>query len=387
MPCWDLFCRVIDNLGDAGVCWRLAAALGRRGHSVRLWIDQPAPLAWMAPQGAPGVTVVPWVDPAPDLEPGAVVIEAFGCDPPPGFVARMAARTPAPVWINLEYLSAEAYVERSHGLPSPQFSGPGAGLTKWFFYPGFTPPTGGVLHDDDTGSQAQARDWARDRGWGAADGERTVVLFCYDNPALPGLLQGLADRPTHLLVPPGPAQAWLQTLERVLERAQERTPAHAPTWPSSLRWTALPQLPQADFDRLLASADLNLVRGEDSFVRAQICGHGPFLWQIYPQDDGAHEAKLDAFLDRYLADAPATDGATAAQASSETTATVRRAFRHFNGLDGSAWALPSPVAWRALHQAWRARLRRQDDLCSQLLRFAASHAANQAAGHAAPEPG
>jgi uncharacterized repeat protein (TIGR03837 family) len=367
-PCWDLFCRVIDNLGDAGVCWRLAAALGRRGQSVRLWIDQPAPLAWMAPQGAPGVTVLPWVDPAPDLEPGAVVVEAFGCDPPPAFVARMAARTPAPVWINLEYLSAEAYVERSHGLPSPQFSGPGAGLNKWFFYPGFTPATGGVQQDDHTGTEAEVRAWVRQKGWGAADGERTVMLFCYDNPALPGLLQALADRPTHLLVPPGPSQAQMRAL------------ACAPAWPSTLRWTALPHLPQADFDRLLASADLNLVRGEDSFVRAQVCGHGPFLWQIYPQDDGAHAAKLDAFLDRYLAAVPATGAATDGKAGDEDTATaVRRAFRRFNGLDDSPWALPSPATWRALHQAWRAGLRRQDDLCEQLLRFAASHAA--------PEPG
>ena len=372
-PPWDLFCRVIDNLGDAGVCWRLAAALGRRGQPVRLWIDQPAPLAWMAQQGAPGVTVLPWVDPAPDLEPGAVVVEAFGCNPPPAFVARMAARTPAPVWINLEYLSAEAYVERSHRLPSPQFSGPGAGLTKWFFYPGFTPATGGVLHDDHTGTQAQACAWVRDQGWGVAEGDRAVVVFCYDNPALPGLLQALADRPTRLLVPPGPAQAQL----RALERAQ--------AWPASLRWTALPHLPQLDFDRLLASADLNLVRGEDSFVRAQICGHGPFLWQIYPQGDGAHAAKLEAFLDRYLAAAPATeakaeaeaDAKTDTEAATEAASAVRRAFRRFNDLDASPWALPAPAAWRALHQAWRARLRQQDDLCSQLLRFAASHAARE----------
>ena len=42
----DLFCRVIDNWGDAGVCWRLARQLVReRGAQVRLWIDQPQVLA------------------------------------------------------------------------------------------------------------------------------------------------------------------------------------------------------------------------------------------------------------------------------------------------------------------------------------------------------
>lgn len=364
---WDLFCRVIDNLGDVGVCWRLAAGLARRGQPVRLWIDQPEPLTWMAPQGAPGVTVLPWAAAPPDVEPGAVVVEAFGCDPPPAFVARMARRQPPPVWINLEYLSAEPYVERSHRLPSPQFSGPGAGLTKWFFYPGFTPATGGLLHDDATGSEAEARAWALRQGWGAAAGERSVVVFCYDNPALPGLLQALADRPTRLLLPPGPAQRQVGALRL----------------PPALRATALPHLPQPDFDRLLASADFNLVRGEDSFVRAQVCGRSPFLWQIYPQDDGAHAAKLDAFLARYLADAATVDPA----AGAATATAVRQAFRRFNGLEASPWALPDAAAWRALHAAWRSRLRGQDDLCTQLLRFAASRAANRDATRAGTETG
>ena len=138
---WDLFCRVIDNYGDIGVCWRLAADLAARGEAVRLWADDASALQWMAPDGASGVTVGAF-DAAGT--PGDVVVEAFGCDPPPGFVARMAERPGAPpVWINLEYLSAEAWVERSHGLPSPQANR----LTKWFYFPGFTPATGGLLRE------------------------------------------------------------------------------------------------------------------------------------------------------------------------------------------------------------------------------------------------
>ena len=77
---WDLFCRVIDNHGDVGVCWRLAADLAARGERVRLWIDDASALRWMAPNGATGVTVLPW--PTGDAPPGCgdAVIEAFGCE-------------------------------------------------------------------------------------------------------------------------------------------------------------------------------------------------------------------------------------------------------------------------------------------------------------------
>ena len=356
---WDIYCRVIDNLGDAGVCWRLAAGLAARGQRVRLVIDDAAPLGFMAPGGAPGVEVLPWPGPA---VVGDVVVEAFGCDPPEATVAAMAARTLPPVWLNLEYLSAEPYVERSHRLPSPQFSGPGKGLSKWFFYPGFTPATGGLLQDDAEGDRvhdpkdepADARAWAAALGWGAATGGRTVLVFCYDNPALPGLLQSLAaqagPQPTRLLLPPGPARAQVQAL----------------ALPPALQPINLPYLAQPDFDRLIASTDLNLVRGEDSFVRAQVGADSPFLWQIYPQADGAHAPKLEAFLDQYL------EGAAPAVSPADALA-VRQAFRVFNGLAAGPLVLPEATAWQVLHRAWRARLHAQTDLCSQLLHFAQRH--------------
>jgi uncharacterized repeat protein (TIGR03837 family) len=142
---WDLFCRVIDNHGDLGVCWRLSCELARRGHQVRLWCDDASALAWMAPQGQRGVEVLPWLDVPPPGGVAEVVVEAFGCEPPPAVLAAIGQAERAPAWINLEYLSAEAYVARCHALPSPVMAGPAAGRTRWFFYPGFTAQTGGLL--------------------------------------------------------------------------------------------------------------------------------------------------------------------------------------------------------------------------------------------------
>ena len=330
---WDLFCRVIDNYGDVGVAWRLARDLASRGQTVRLRLDDASALQWMAPDGLPaGIDVLAWEAEVGDV--GDVVIETFGCELPATFVAQMTARPVPPHWINLEYLSAESYVERSHGLTSPQQNG----LAKHFFYPGFTPKTGGLLREP--GLLAEIADfdgqaWLRKLGLERRPGERVVSLFAYANPLLPALLDSLAREPTLLLVCPGPAQAQI---------------ADQP----GLRSHTLPYLSQPEFDRLLWASDLNFVRGEDSFVRAQWTGK-PFVWQIYPQDDGAHGPKLNAFLDRYLAGA---DPGLAAE--------TRALWRAWNGL--ASWPDRLPDG-KAHARAWRAELAAQPDLVSQLFGF------------------
>jgi uncharacterized repeat protein (TIGR03837 family) len=343
---WDLFCRVIDNHGDAGVAWRLACDLAGRGHAVRLWIDDPSPLAWMAPDGAAGVEVRHWTPAAAQRDVGDVVVELFGCEPPDRFVEAMAARTPPPVWINLEYLSAEPYVERSHGLPSPQHGGPGRGLTRWFFFPGFTPRTGGLLREPTLAAERRAFDrtaWLAGHGIGAEPGERLVSLFCYPTAPLAGLLAGLAHKPSLLLVAGGPVQQALAGL----------------SLPEGVRVHMLPWLTQTDFDRLLWACDVNFVRGEDSLVRALWAG-AAFAWQIYPQHDGAHAAKLDAWLVRWAAACPGAE---------QDHAAIAAFMRGWNGL--AAWPAPWPdmAAWQQAAAGWRRELAVQADLTTRLQAF------------------
>lgn len=407
-----MFCRVVDNHGDLGVCWRLARELAARGHHVRLWVDDAGALDWMAPgalQGqVPGVRVLPWNDARraevlAALAPADVWVEAFGCEIEAAFVAARAGlsaaaafaasaaptevpgpgrsggsrekaptATPAPggsggshespgtttsppIWINLEYLSAEAYVERMHRLPSPVLHGPAAGWTKWFFYPGFTPRTGGLLRERDLAARQATFEraaWLRAQGidW---RGERLVSLFCYEPPGLPALLDQMrsAYPATRLLVTAGRASMALRQAMADRRTAHELPDdADRPSKPS-LTW--LPTLPQTGYDELLWACDLNFVRGEDSLVRALWAG-APFVWQIYPQHDDAHHAKLHALLD--WLDAPPS---------------LRRFHRVWNGIDRGALPLPELPAWRACVEAARARLLAQDELCTRLLRFIA----------------
>ncbi|KQW55321.1 elongation factor P maturation arginine rhamnosyltransferase EarP [Variovorax sp. Root411] len=349
---WDIFCRVIDNHGDLGVCWRLACQLAALGERARLWIDDAAALRWMAPEalaGRDGVEVIDWLDaaalqaavarPAPD-----VLIEAFGCEPAPELIARFAER-PGLAWINLEYLSAEPYVERLHGLPSPVFKGPGAGLTKRFFYPGFTPTTGGLLREPDLMERRTRFDrsqWlaAKQIPWQGS--ERLISLFCYEPPALAALLTRLAQgpEPTRLLVTAGRATQAVQAFF-----------GGAP-WShggGALSISYIPYLTQPDFDHLLWACDLNLVRGEDSLVRALWAG-APLVWQIYPQDDDAHHVKLNAWLD-WLGAPPSL-----------------RLFHHaWNGFVDGALPLPETQGpWLETALDARTRLLAQDDLVTQL---------------------
>jgi uncharacterized repeat protein (TIGR03837 family) len=347
---WILFCRVIDNLGDAGVCWRLAADLASRGESVHLVIDDASPLHRIAPRGAPGVEVLAWHD-ALDFEGAEVVIEAFGCNPPERYVEQMARTIPPPHWINLEYLSAEPHAQRSHGLPSPQWHGPGRGLTKWFYYPGFTAATGGLLREPGllrTRAAFERDAWLRGLQVVRGASERVSVLFSYAHPGIDAWLTALAHEPTLLLVPQGPAQAAVQAaLGPGLQRG-------------ALRALLMPWLAQTDFDRLLWSSDLSVVRGEDSPVRALWSG-APFVWQLYPQHDGAHLRKLQAFVARWRADSPAAPGAD-----------VEAWMGWWNATPGAAApSLPPLPAWRDAVHGWREHMAAQSDLTTQLLGFVA----------------
>jgi uncharacterized repeat protein (TIGR03837 family) len=153
-------------------------------------------------------------------------------------------------------------------------------------------------------------------------------------------------------------------------------------WPAGTRVHALDWFAQDDFDRLLWSADLATVRGEDSLVRAIWAGV-PFLWQAYAQQDGAHAAKVEAMLDALAAPA-------------EVAAPLAMAWRVWNGMAGAyaeppadgqpgrippgrtapaALQLPPLQAWQAAVRAWRDRLAAQPDLVTQLLAFASAHSA------------
>ena len=310
-----LFCKVVDNFGDIGICWRLAREF-QHEHliDVTLWVDDLYSFQRICPDVVKGVdhqiidriTIRHWRDQIDSFSPADVsdiVIEFFGCDIPPGYLAAMAVRAPRAIWINLEGLSAEEWVEGCHTLPSPHGQLP---LTKYFFFPGFTRKTGGLLCEASLDAQrrqfqadpAEREQFLTHLGLTAEEMNRfTVSLFCYSHAPVDALFNAwqVGKKAITCIVPEGVA---VIAIENYL--AQPAIAGAARTQ-GALTVRVVPFMAQPMYDRLLWACDVNFVRGEDSFVRAQ-WAHRPFIWHIYPQDKNLHHVKLAAFLQRYALD-------------------------------------------------------------------------------------
>ena len=375
---WDVVCKVVDNFGDAGVSWRLARQLAaEHALDVTLWLDRLPALAPLARGVSPalsvqtvdGVTIRTLAEPAGGFDPADVVIDAFGGGLPDGYVAAIATRATPPQWFVLEYLSAEPWVDGAHGLASPHPQWP---IARRFWFPGYTARSGGLLRERDLFARRDA--FRSDPGelaalWStlgvpapAAD-ETRVSLFCYANSALPALFDAWAegDAPIVCVVPEGVATG-------AIDAWAGGSVPHArgkPLLRGRLELHAIPFVDQDTYDRLLWACDVNFVRGEDSFVRAQWAAR-PFLWHLYPQQDGAHFAKLVAFLDRYtagLGDAAAT--------------AIRRLMRAWNGDAAAGSVAPAWLDFASARpqlsthgEAWAAALATRPDLASTLVKAA-----------------
>ena len=374
---FDLFCEVIDNFGDAGVCWRLARQLvSEHGCRVTLWIDKPFVLGRICPQIDPaierqtiaGVNIRLWPDAFPALtqeEMPDVVIEGFGTRLPESYVRQMALKNPPPVWINLEYLSAESWVETSHLMASPQSR---IALTKYFYFPGLTERTGGLIREKSI--VCERENFQSDRqntirflsklGVKALPEQWIVSLFCYPDAPVALLLNSFRKKEKNVLclIPEGVATKQVSSFIGSEATAGTRFEA------DNLTIQILPMIGQDDFDRLLWSCDLNFIRGEDSFVRAQWAAR-PFVWHIYPQDEDAHWVKLNAFLDLYLAGLP-----------ENLADSIRTLWFSWNNRKSDVTVSANGMnldkimpEWGQYAREWFKKLTIQEDLACRLLRF------------------
>ncbi|OPX55104.1 conserved hypothetical protein, PP_1857 family [Oceanospirillum multiglobuliferum] len=372
---WDIFCQVIDNYGDIGVCWRLARQLAAEYPvKVRLWVDELAALKQIWPetqlqsqQYLEQVEVCVWSENFPaEVKPADVVIEAFACELPTTYLAAMQVKAQPSVWLNLEYLSAEDWVEGCHKMLSMH---PSTGMNKTFFFPGFTEKTGGILREKTLLEHRAAfqGDYSKQDAFFSQLGldqvnQRTketllVSLFAYENTAVASLIHTWqqSKTPVMCLVPFGKI---LTSLNPLLNKPLEVGQAQQI---GALTLIAIPFVSQQEYDHLLWACDLNFIRGEDSFVRAQWAAK-PMVWHIYPQDEDYHMVKLNAFLAHYLA-----------KTEPMLQSALSNLWQVWNqGGDVSEhWqtCLKLWPQWQRQSQSWCKQLSQQNDLSSQLFDF------------------
>ena len=372
---WDIFCQIVDNYGDAGVCWRLARALSRLSSSsvnnvecddsrIRLFCDDLNVLNVIAHGDAVrhgaslGIEVLPWSgaeSPAVLASVGDVVIEAFACHLPTPYVEAMVQKTSQkassrqPIWINLEYLTAEVWADEMHLMSSPQNNG----LNKFFYFPGFTPKTGGVLlgdwHEVTSSKETAPPNSLSLVLQSCRPASKKISVFNYKQAPLDAWLDSVNQT---ALAHGEMVDVFLCADQNVSTETQKAFSLAD----SAVKLIQLPFIPQEDYDYLLSVCDINLVRGEDSFVRAQWAGK-PFIWDIYPQSDLAHEVKLNAFLERYFE-----------ASSAELRSTGLAAMKW--GPASDWW--PHLNAWTSHSEAWRHKLASLGHLEGKILDFVKS---------------
>ena len=359
-----IFCRVIDNFGDAGVTWRLAKRLRDLAFPVTLVIDDFNTLGALVHDldttktccDVRGIRVVDWDTFENEVSAGNLntiggtwpnlVLETFGCRLP-NAVEKGLCDGLERLYMNLDYLSAEDWVEGSHKIWGLHPSLP---IKKLWYFPGFTDKTGGVLIEDALDEARQQFDRA---AWlthyGAKLDRKTLFFFAYPVNAIDQLAAGLRaiDEPINLLLAPGAAG---DLLAQALDGTEH------------IHLVRLPFVPQESFDDILRAADAVIIRGEDSFVRAQLAGT-PLLWAIYPTEDKAHEIKLDAWLARFET---AYDATQHVQRDAFDVAARHWVTGHLTPDDFKAWWAALPVQREAASR-WRDSLLTRGDLARHIV--------------------
>ena len=303
--CW-IFCTVIDNYGDIGVTWRLVQELKRRlGWDIYLWLDQADALRALCPDLPPfpcqhcGIHLNLWQPEhsAANIEyspPPNIIIETFACTLPDNALA--VAHKHQPIWLNWEYLSAENWAEKMHTAASllPE------GTRKYFWLMGFTPSSGGLLRESNYINHAlpttdlSALQMLRSSLQLPEKTSPEWFIFGYHSPVWAQWLKmwQASDSPITLLLAGHQVCDSLRDVGSIPNIALQQA---GDSWQvDCVQLIRIPFVPQTDFDSVLQLADGLIIRGEDSFVRAQYAAK-PFFWHIYPQNEAAHLDKLQAF--------------------------------------------------------------------------------------------
>ena len=281
----DIFCQVIDNYGDVGVAYRLAREFKRvyPNKKLRFVINQIEELNLI--RKSENIEVILYKDISKIENSADLIIESFGCEIPKKCMDK--ALKNSKLIINLEYFSAEKWVDDFH----LQESFLGGNLKKYFFIPGLSEKSGGILLDNEFLERKKKveanKEYYLEKFGIKEKYDLMGSIFSYEKnfDSLIEELKKLGKKIILLIL----SEKTQKNFIKYFDNGNNY---------DKIKFVKLPFFTYDKYEELLALCDFNLVRGEDSFVRALLLGK-PFLWHIYPQDENTHIKKLESFLEKY----------------------------------------------------------------------------------------
>ena len=281
----DIFCQVIDNYGDVGVAYRLAREFKRvyPNKKLRFVINQIEELNLI--RKSENIEVILYKDISKIENSADLIIESFGCEIPKKYMDK--ALKNSKLIINLEYFSAEKWVDDFH----LQESFLGGNLKKYFFIPGLSEKSGGILLDNEFLERKKKveanKEYYLEKFGIKEKYDLMGSIFSYEKnfDSLIEELKKLGKKIILLIL----SEKTQKNFIKYFDNGNNY---------DKIKFVKLPFFTYDKYEELLALCDFNLVRGEDSFVRALLLGK-PFLWHIYPQDENTHIKKLESFLEKY----------------------------------------------------------------------------------------
>ena len=287
----DLFCDIIDNYGDIGVVYRLGKELHNKNYKVRIFVNKLNEVAKiirgfdsnLSQQIYKGIEFLNF-DNFEITNTAEVIVEAFAVDIPESYLEKLSTNTK--LILNLEYLSAENWIENYHLKNS--FS-PKPYIEKFFYMPGFTSESGGIILDDSylklielikENREIYFNNFFKKFDLKYSSSTFYINVFTY-NWDFKNFIRTL-EKSNHKFV--------FFILDYKLDINFD--------YSNNIKILQMPYMDQSQFDILINLSDFNFVRGEESFIRALLTGK-PYLWNIYEQDEMLHIEKLNAFLEKF----------------------------------------------------------------------------------------
>lgn len=304
----DIFCEIIDNFGDIGVVYRISKELKKIFQNVRIRIvlnrleefkainKKVKDTDYQEIDGLICVTEKYVKENMESFGVSDVFIEAFGCNVPEEYVKQ--AKENSKLWINLEYLSGEKWIEDFHLCESLIDS---KTLKKIFFMPGFSEKSGGVIIDSGFLERMkygkENRDEVFKKYFKDFDLKDKFIgtVFSYEKN-FENLLETLKnyEKETVLLLMGEKTQ---KSFSEILKKNLTEDYGNIVKY-GKITMIYSDFFSQEEYEEIISASDFNFTRGEDSFVRGIILGK-PFMWHIYLQEEKAHMDKIKAFTERF----------------------------------------------------------------------------------------